>query len=301
MFHEGGPTPRLKGDCDDVRPPLFDGYLLDLDGTVYLGDRLLPGARETVRALRAHGRRVVFLSNNPLTTRERYAARLSRLGIPTAPGEVVNSSAVMVEYLAERAPGARLFVIGEPPFLRELEAAGFTLTDTPRRIDVVVAAFDRGFDYRKLRIAFRAIRRGARLVATNPDPFCPTPDGGLPDCAAVTAALEACTGARVEAVVGKPSPLMARAALRRLGVAAERALVVGDRLETDVALGVRAGMHTAVVLTGATSRRDLQRAAVRPEFVLKDLRGLVPSRWLRGERSRWARAGGGAGASRRQV
>jgi HAD superfamily hydrolase (TIGR01457 family) len=266
-----------EADLPHVHPGLFDGYVLDLDGTVYLGGRLLPGARATIAALRARGRRVVFLSNNPLFTREQYAARLTRLGIPAAVEDVVNSSRVMVEYLLDHAPGARLFVIGEAPFRAELEAAGFKLTDDPRRVDVVVAAFDRSFDYRKLSVAYAAIRRGARFVATNPDPYCPTPGGGLPDCAAVTAAIEACTGARVEEVVGKPSPVMARAALARLGVPADRALMVGDRLETDIVMGIRAGMHTALVLTGATRREDLARAPVRPEFVLEDLRGLLPA------------------------
>lgn len=260
-----------------MRPGLFDGYLFDLDGTVYLGGRLLPGARGTIAALRARGRRVVFLSNNPLHTHAEYAARLTRLGIPTPAEDVVNSSRVMVEYLLDHAPRARLFVIGEAPFLAELEAAGFVLTDDPRRVDVVVAAFDRSFDYRKLSIAYAAIRRGARFVATNPDPYCPTARGGLPDCAAITAAIEVCTGARVEEVVGKPSPVMARAALAHLGVPAARALMVGDRLETDVVMGIRAGMHTALVLTGATRREDLARAPVRPEFVLEDLRGLLPA------------------------
>ena len=150
------------------------------------------------------------------------------------------------------------------------------LTEDPTETDVVVAAFDRTFDYRKLQIAFDAIRAGARLVATNPDPYCPAPGGGLPDCGAITAAIEAATGVRADAVVGKPSRAMARAALSRLGVGAGDAIVVGDRLDTDVAMGVRAGMHTALVLTGATRREHLEASSVRPEFVLDDLRGLLP-------------------------
>jgi len=260
-----------------ARPGLFGGYVLDLDGTVYLGARLLPGAAETIQALRDAGRRVVFVSNNPLETRAGYAARLTRLGVPTADDDVINSSGVMVRYLGERFPGRRLFVLGEQPFREELRAAGFVLTEDPSEVEVVVAAFDRGFDYRKLTIAFEAIRRGARFVATNPDRYCPVQGGGLPDCAAVTAAIEACTGVRVEAVVGKPSPVMARAALARLGVPAGRAIVVGDRLETDIAMGVGAGMHTALVLTGATRRADLERSDVQPEFVLDDIRGLLPA------------------------
>ena len=259
-----------------VDPGLFAGYALDLDGTVYLGGELLPGAARTIAALRALGRSVVFLSNKPLDSRDRYAALLTRLGVPATADEIVNSSGVMVDYLLAHRAGARLFVVGEAPFQDELRGAGFVLTEDPTETDVVVAAFDRTFDYRKLQIAFDAIRAGARLVATNPDPYCPAPGGGLPDCGAITAAIEAATGVRADAVVGKPSRAMARAALSRLVVGAGEAIVVGDRLDTDVAMGVRAGMHTALVLTGATRREHLEASSVRPEFVLDDLRGLLP-------------------------
>jgi len=260
----------------ETRPGAYAGYALDLDGTVYLGEQLLPGAHETISGLRGAGRRVIFLSNNPLLSCEAYAARLTRMGVPTEPHAVVNSSQVMVAYLRARFPRQRLFVIGERSFRDELLDAGFSLTEQPGTIDVVVAAFDRGFDYRKLQIAFDAVRAGARFVATNRDPYCPVPGGGLPDCAAVIAAIEASTGARVEEVVGKPSAVMARAVLDRLGLPPDRTIMVGDRLETDIAMGVRAGMHTALVLTGATRRSDLAASSVHPEFVLDDLRGLLP-------------------------
>ncbi|HLN13520.1 MAG TPA: HAD-IIA family hydrolase [bacterium] len=259
-----------------VDPSLYEGYAIDLDGTMYLGVELLPGAAATIAALRALDRRIVYLSNKPLDTREHYAELLTRLGVPTRPEAIVNSSGVMVEYLQQCHPGARLFVIGEAPFQDELRRGGCRLTEDPGRTDVVVAAFDRTFDYRKLQIAFDAIRGGARLVATNPDPYCPVPGGGLPDCGAITAAIEAATGVRADAVVGKPSETMARAALSRLGVRPAEAIVVGDRLDTDVAMGVRAGMHTALVLTGATRREHIAASSVRPEFVLEDLRGLLP-------------------------
>jgi arabinose operon protein AraL len=258
------------------RPAVYAGYALDLDGTVYLGDTLLPGAMETIQALRARGSRVVFLSNNPLRSCAAYAARLSALGVPAEPADVLNSSAVMAAYLARRCPGARLFVIGERSLCDELAAAGFTMVEDPAQVDLVVASFDRSFEYRKLAIAFDAIRGGAGFVATNRDPYCPVPGGGLPDCGAIVAAIEACTGTAVEEVVGKPSRIMARAVLRRLGLPAQATLMVGDRLDTDVAMGARAGMVTALVLTGAARRADLRRAAVRPDFVLDDLRGLLP-------------------------
>ncbi len=243
---------------------------------MYLGDALLPGAARTVAALRAAGRAVVFLSNNPLRSREEYAAKLTRLGIPAVPDDVVNSSYVLVRHLLATAPGARLFVIGEPSVRSELESAGFVLTDRPLEVEIVVACFDRTFDYRKLQVAFDAIRAGARFVATNRDAYCPTPDGGLPDCGAVIAAVEASTGHLVEEVVGKPSPIMGRVLAERLGVPPAESLIAGDRLETDIAMGRASGMATALVLTGVATRDAALAADPPPDYVIERLDQLLP-------------------------
>ena len=247
-----------------------------MDGTVYLGDALLPGAKRTIETLRVAGARVVFLSNNPLRTRADYAAKLTRLGVPTPPDAVINSSWVLARWLAQEAPGAALFVVGEPPLLAELRRAGFHLTEQPGEIQFVVASFDRTFDYRKLQIAFDAIRAGARFIATNADRYCPTPTGGLPDAAAVIGAIEGCTGEQVEVVVGKPSPITARAILDRLQLPASDCIIVGDRLETDIRMGQEAGMATGVVLTGVTTPELLATAGIRPDYVFHRLDELLP-------------------------
>jgi NagD protein len=169
-------------------------------------------------------------------------------------------------------------VLGEKLLLDTLSAAGFALTAEPSSADVVVVSFDRTFDYTKLLAAYRAVRLfGARLVATNPDPYCPTPDGGLPDCAAMLAAVQACTGAVVEAVVGKPSRHMAAAVLDRLGVVAAGAAMVGDRLTTDMVMARSAGMIGVLVLTGATGTSDLTaaEASVLPDYVIQTLPQLL--------------------------
>lgn len=256
--------------------PQYDAYIFDLDGTVYLGNSLLPGAGEALARLRAAGARVIFLSNNPSHTRAQYAAKLSMLGIPTEPDAVVNSSYVMVRWLLAEAPAARIFVVGEQPLCDELRAAGFDLADSAAGVQFVIASFDRTFVYRKLQIAFDAIRAGARFVATNPDRYCPVPGGGEPDAAAIIAAIEACTSRSVEVVVGKPSAIMARTVLDMVGLPPERCLMIGDRLETDVAMGVAAGMATALTLTGATDRAMLARSPIRPDYIIESIAALAP-------------------------
>jgi HAD superfamily hydrolase (TIGR01450 family) len=250
------------------------GWLFDLDGTVYLGDRLLPGAAAAIAALRADGRRVAFLTNKPLQTRGDYAAKLTRLGVATSPDDVITSSLVLARHLAALDPGAPLFVIGEPPLLAELRAHGFEVRGDAR-VRWVVIAFDRTFDYAKLNTALQASRAGARLIATNPDRTCPTEDGEIPDCAGMTAAVEAVTGCRVEAVVGKPSPLMLEVALASLGLRARECAIVGDRLETDIVMGKRLGLATVLVLSGITRADDPRIAEVGPDLVLPSLSELM--------------------------
>jgi HAD superfamily hydrolase (TIGR01450 family) len=270
-------------DSSALRRPdrLFEAYAFDLDGTIYLGDHLLPGARRLVEELRRRGRVVRFLSNNPTKDPEQYAAKLEGLGLPTPVDEIVNTVVTMTRWLLDNAPGATLYPIGEPPLVRALEKAGFRLSSDPAEIDVVVASYDRTFTYEKLQIAFDAIwyHRRARLVATNPDRFCPFPGGrGEPDCAAITAAIEACTGARCEVTTGKPDPAMLEAALTGLEVAPGDCVMVGDRLSTDIRMALDTGLAAALVLTGETRAEDLERVAPTdtPDFVLDRVDRLLP-------------------------
>ena len=256
---------------------LYDGYIFDLDGTVYLGDALLPGAHRCITTLRAAGRRTVFLSNNPTHSRFDYAAKLTRLGLPTPPEDIVNSSMVMADFLQRTVPGARLFVIGEEALHAELRSAGFELTEDASRTDAVIASFDRTFAYWKLQTAFDAIRAGARFFATNGDRYCPVPGGGQPDAAAIIAAIEACTNTAIEAIVGKPSAHMAAAILSLLDQPPQTCLMTGDRLETDVQMGIDAGMASALTLSGATSQAAAAESPVHPDFIVRNIGELLPS------------------------
>jgi len=271
---------RAGGGALEASEPVsrvFRGYALDLDGTVYLGGALLPGAAETIAGIRRRGARLVFLTNNPLHSPDSYSRRLARLGVPADPGEVVTPLGVLTAYLTERHPGRPVLTVAEPLVDQTLAAAGITVTAEPAAAGVVVVSFDRTFSYAKLLAAYRAVRHfGAAIVATNPDPFCPTPDGGLPDCAAMLAAVEACTGARAEAVVGKPSEHMAAELLRRLAVPAGQAAVVGDRISTDVALARSLGMTSVLVLSGATTADEAARSPQRPDYVIDGIAALLP-------------------------
>ena len=257
---------------------MYSAYLFDLDGTIYLGDAVLPGAAETIAALRAAGRRTIFLSNNPTRTRQQYAAKLTEMGIPTPVEDIVNSSFVLVQWLRREAPQARLFVVGEEPLKRDLREAGFQFSERAGEIDIVVASFDRSFVYHKLQVAFDAIRAGARLVGTNPDRYCPVPGGGEPDAAAVIAAIEACTGATCDPIVGKPSPIMVATIMALLDLPPERCIMIGDRLETDIRMGINAGMATCLVLTGDATRAKLAATGMHPTLVLDRIDGLLDAR-----------------------
>ena len=270
-------------DIHGLRVPdrLYQAYAFDLDGTIYLGDHLLPGARRLVEELRRRGLVVRFLSNNPTKDPEQYADKLARLGLPTPVDEIVNTVVTMTRWLLDNAPGAVVYPISEPPLVRALEKAGIRMSSDPAEIDVVVASYDRTFTYEKLQIAFDAIwyHRRARLVATNPDRFCPFPGGrGEPDSAAIIAAVEACTGVRCEANTGKPDPAMLRAALTGLDVAPADCVMVGDRLSTDIRMALDTGLAAALVLTGETRAEDLRRLppSDAPELVLDRIDRLLP-------------------------
>jgi HAD superfamily hydrolase (TIGR01450 family) len=260
---------------------LFDGYIFDLDGTVYLGSTPLPGAVRLIAVLRSLGRRVLFVSNNPTRDRTEYIAKLSAMDIPTQPRDIINSVQTMVHWLLRHHADATVFPISEEPLQRALREAGIRISEEPAEIDFVIASYDRTFDYRKLQIAFDAIwfHKRARLITTNPDRYCPFPGGrGEPDAAAIVAAIEACTGARCEVNTGKPDPIMLNTALDELRLPADRCLMVGDRLSTDIRMARDAGMPSAVVLTGETTPAMLATADEweRPDYVVKRIDQLLP-------------------------
>lgn len=264
-----------------------DGFVFDLDGTVYLGDAALPGSVAGIAELRRRGKQILFVSNKPLEPRQNYAAKLTRLGIPTPPEDVITSAYVLGHHLAQHELGLRLYVIGEPSLRQELRTHGLQVLEEletqdpqdvidPAGIDAVVVAFDRTLDYRKLNTAYQALLRGARFFATNADKSCPMPGGAIPDAGGTIAALEHMTGRKLELLAGKPSTLTMQVAIAKLALPAARIMMVGDRLETDILMGQQAGMVTAVTLTGVATRADVAQMAQPPDYIINNL-GELPA------------------------
>jgi len=262
--------------------PAPDGFIFDLDGTVYLGDSALPGSVEGIAELRRMGKRTLFVSNKPLEPREKYARKLTGLGIAASPDDVVTSGFVMGYHLAHTEPDLNLYVVGEENLLNELRGHGLKIVNEfldqdpmevidPIGVDAVIVAFDRTLTYRKLNTAYQALVNGARFFATNADKMCPMPGGGIPDAGGTIAALEHMTGRQVELLAGKPSKLIMSVALQRLDLPAERVMMVGDRLETDIFMGQQSGMQTAVTLTGASKREDIARMTTPPDHIIENL------------------------------
>lgn len=255
----------------------FEGFVVDLDGVVWVGDEAVPGAVEALGELRAGGKRVVFLTNDPRSSRADYSRRLQGLGIAASEDEIVTSGAATADFLAarEEVPGRTAFVVGSPALQAEIRRVGLRLLDgeAGRDADFVVIGGHDGFNYDELRLAAQAVRRGARFYATGRDAVFPMPDGPWPGTGAVLAAVETAAG-KPAIAVGKPEAFIFEVARARLGSSGQVA-IVGDHLEADIAGGRRAGLTTILVLTGNARAEDVGAATVKPDFVVRDLAALV--------------------------
>jgi 4-nitrophenyl phosphatase len=242
----------------------YKGFLLDIDGVLLRGGRALPGAKDALATLRKLGP-VLLLTNNSTKSRAGTAQRLSEAGIPVERNEVLPSSYVAAQFLRRRFGSVRFWYIGEEGILEEMRAAGHTLVSA-EEAEWIVVGMDRSLTYEKLAQALRALLRGARLLATNEDPTFPTPEGLVPGAGAVVGALRG-MGFPPEIVVGKPSPISFQVALEVLGLGPSEVLMIGDRLDTDIAGAQALGMDTALVLSGVTKPEDLTEARIRPTYV----------------------------------
>lgn len=252
-----------------------------MDGTIYLGDQVLPGARRLIAALHALGRHVRFLTNNPRYDPAQYATKLRRLGIQARPSEIITASITMALWLKQHQPEATVFPIGEPALWSALHDADIRTSDKPAEIDFVIASVDRSLTFDKLQIAFDAIwfHKRARLLRTNPGRYCLMPEGRAElDTGTVVGAIEATTGVTCELDTGKPHPIMLDTVLQELGLDAADCVMTGDMLTTDIRMARAAGMPAALVLTGMTSMDMATTAPAdrQPDFIVEQIDHLLP-------------------------
>jgi HAD superfamily hydrolase (TIGR01450 family) len=243
-------------------------FLMDMDGTIYLGDRLLPGARDWLDFLNENGITYYFLTNNSSRSRVEYAEKFSKFGLAVSEEQIFTSGEATSLYLNQHFPAAALFVVGTPALLAEFMRDGFSLTESEP--DVAVLGFDTTLTYDKLWKLCDLVTAGKPYIATHPDINCPTEDGFKPDIGSMIELVAASTGRRPDVIIGKPNRPIVDALVQKTGLPVEAHCMIGDRLYTDIALG-RWGITTALVLSGETRAEDLAGSAYQPDFIAADI------------------------------
>lgn len=256
------------------------GFLIDMDGVIYRGSEMIPGADKFIKALLDNGLPFLFLTNNSQRTRRDIATRLWRMGIPVQERHIFTCAVATARFLAQQKPDGNAYVIGEGGLLNALHLNGYSVVD--HSPDYVVIGEGRTVTLEMLEVAVQMILEGAKLIATNLDPNCPTKTGTRPGCGATVAYLETATG-RKALGIGKPSPIMMRMARKELGLASSETIMIGDTMETDILGGVQMGYRTVLVLSGGCKRSDIDQYAYRPDVVIESLGECVRSPGSLGE------------------
>jgi NagD protein len=253
------------------------GFLIDMDGVIYRGSELIAGAQRFVNHLRHADIPFLFLTNNSQRTRRDVATKLRRMGIQAEERHVFTCAMATARFMAQQKPNGTAYVIGEGGLLNALHLNGYSIVDHDP--DYVVVGEGRSLNFEMFETALRMIQRGAKLVATNLDPNCPTQQGMRPGCGAIVALLETATGRKAFSV-GKPSPVMMRAARKELGLSADETIMIGDTMETDILGGVQMGYRTILVLSGSTRKEDVDNYAYRPDTIVDSVADLCNGRFL---------------------
>ena len=249
-------------------------FLLDMDGTFYLGENLIPGSLDFIRRVEETGRDFLFLTNNSSHNADFYVQRLKRMGLNVGREKVLTSGEATAAVLKEKYPGKRAFVLGNEFLLEEMREAGVTVDQTDP--EIVVVGYDTTLDYKKMTAVCDFVRAGLPYIATHPDFNCPTETGFAPDIGAIMAFIEASTGRRADLVVGKPHTGIVQAALRRTGLPVGQLAMVGDRLYTDIETGLKSGMLSILVMSGETTPEMLAAYPNKPDLVFDRLAEMIP-------------------------
>lgn len=270
---------------NDARPALREKrlFLLDMDGTIYLDDVLFDGAVDFLRYVLEIGGKYVFLTNNSSRGAEAYLEKTARLGIPAEKADFLTSVDALTVYLAKHGCRDKLiYVFGTASFRRQLQDAGFHVTDCRSdAVETLVCGFDTELTFQKLEDACILLNRGVDFIAANPDWVCPTWYGYVPDCGSVCEMLYRATKRR-PVFIGKPQPEMALLAMEKFGYTKRETLLIGDRVYTDIACGVRAGIDTALVLSGESTREDAARSTEKPTYIFENIRAILRAMQTRG-------------------
>ena len=251
-------------------------YLFDMDGTLYLGDRLYDFTVELLKTIRQTGGQYLFMTNNSSKSVEDYVKKLASLGIEATREDFMTSSQATAFYLKQNHPGKTLYVCGTRSLIAELESEGFTVTTDLDKVECVVMGFDTELTFQKLHdVSYLLLtRKDLPYIATNPDLVCPTEFGSVPDCGSVCIGIKNATG-REPIVIGKPSPLMPQQAMEKLGFTCDQTAVVGDRIYTDVKSGLNAGCTGILVLSGESTLQTLAESEDKPHLVLEDASAIL--------------------------
>ncbi len=258
----------LKETLDSIK-----GFICDMDGVIYHGNRLLPGVPEFVDWLYREDKNFLFLTNSSERSPLELKEKLSRLGLDIDESHFYTSALATAKFLSTQSPGCSAYVIGEPGLINALYSAGITMNDM--NPDYVVVGESYNYNYDTILKDVRFVLKGAKLIGTNPDLTGPAEGGLVPACRAFTAPIELATG-KSAYFVGKPNPLMVRTGIRMLGVHSEDAAIVGDRMDTDIISGIESGMHTILVLSGVSTPETVQEFPYRPQFILNGV-GDIPT------------------------
>jgi NagD protein len=247
------------------------GLLIDMDGVIYRSAQLIPGAVRFIQMLQEWGIPFLFLTNNSQRTRRDVATKLQRMGMPVEEKHIFTCAMATARFLARQKPGGTAYVIGEGGLLNALHLNGYSVVD--KSPDYVVVGEGRTLSFEMLEHAVQMVLDGAKLIATNLDPNCPTQHGTRPGCGAIVSLIEVATGVKAFSV-GKPSPVMMRVARKELAMATSETIMIGDTMETDILGGVQMGYRTILVLTGTTKREDLTRYAYQPDMIVDSVADL---------------------------